>query len=166
MQKETKNERDVMRIMIWGTAVAFGFMAGALQVASAQARRFHFLSSRRSPLAAFLVGTGIVLGFWKIILNRASNARQKSLRFATEVVLLLLGMGAFLYPLRYGPSERLPDMFTGLITAASSRSLLLAALLVMTGKFLESDDKRNRVTSENAEAPPDGTKASKRKSSR
>ena len=109
MQSETKNERDVMRIMIWGTAVAFGFLAATLQALRPKPAGFTFQISALTILA-FAVGVGIVLGFWKIILNRSGSSRQKSLRFWAEVLLLCFGMGAFLYPLRFVPSEKLPEM--------------------------------------------------------
>ncbi len=156
MQRETKNERDVMRIMIWGTAIAFGFLAASLQALRPNTSGFTFQVSVLT-LLAFTVGVGIVIVFWKIILNRSGGARQKSRRIMAELVLLLVGMGAFLYPLRFVPTEKLPDMLTGLITAVCALSLL-GCLLVMMGKFLESDHKQNRLPSSNtAKKHPSGT---------
>src|SRR5581483_6004134 len=99
---------------------------------------------------------GFVVIFWRIMLSRAGGARQKSLRFWAELLLLLLGMAAFLYPLRFVPREKLPEMFTGLITAVCALSLL-GGLLVMMGRFLESDDKANQLTSrDEGEEPASG----------
>jgi len=148
MQNEAKNERDVMRIMISGTAVAFGFLAASLQALRPNPAGFTFQVSLLTFLA-FAVGVGIVFVFWKIILNRSGGARQKSLRFWAELLLLFLGMGAFLYPLRFVPAEKLPEMLTGLITAACALSLM-ACLLVMMGRFLESDDRENQLSSHDA----------------
>src|SRR5579863_9016086 len=100
MPTETKNERDVMRIIIWGSAVSFGFLAAALQALRPNPAGFTFQVSVIT-LLAFMVGVGIVFVFWKIVLNRSGGARQRSLRFWAEVILLLLGLGAFLYPLRF-----------------------------------------------------------------
>lgn len=143
MQKEAKNERDVLRIMIWGSAVAFGFLAAALQALRPRPAGFTFELSALTCLA-FILGTAVGVVFWKIILSRAGGARQRQVRFVIELVLLLLGAAAFLYPLRFVPTEKLPEMFIGLVTAAVALSIL-AGLLIMMGRFLESDDKKNRV---------------------
>lgn len=148
MQTETKNERDVLRIIIWGTAVAFGFLAASLQALRSNPAGFTFQVSVLT-FFAFAVGVGIVLGFWKIILNRSGGARQKSRRFWAELLLLLFGMAAFLYPLRFVPADKLPEMITGLIIAVFALSLV-GCLLVMVGRFLESDDRENQLPSQNA----------------
>ncbi len=148
MQSETKNERDVMRIMIWGTAIAFGFLAAVLQALRPNPAGFTFQVSALTFLA-FAVGVGIVFGFWKIILNRSGGPRQKSLRFWAEALMLCFGMGAFLYPLRFVPSEKLPEMLTGLVIAIFALSLV-GCLLVMMGKFLEADDRANQLPSHDA----------------
>lgn len=148
MPTETKNERDVFRIMIWGSAVSFGFLAAALQALRPNPAGFTFQVSALT-FFAFVLGVGMGFAFWKVVLSRASGARQKSLRFWAELLLVLLGMGAFLYPLRFVPREKLPEMFTGLVTAVCALSLL-GCLLVMMGRFLESDDKENQLSSEDA----------------
>jgi hypothetical protein len=148
MPDETKNERDVFQIIIWGTAVAFGFLAAALQALRPTPAGFTF---QVSPLTffAFAVGTGVFRLFWKIILNGSGGARQKSARFWAELALLVLGMAAFLYPLRFVPSEKLPEMITGLVTAAFALSML-GGLLVMAGRFFESDGGENQSSSDDA----------------
>lgn len=148
MQSETKNERDVMRIMIWGTAVAFGFLAASLQALRSNPAGFTFQISVFTFLA-FAAGVGITIAFWKIILNRSGGMRQKSRRFWAELLLLCFGMGAFLYPLRFVPSEKLPEMLTGLTIAVFALSLV-GCLLVMMGRFLESDDRENQLSSRDA----------------
>jgi len=143
VQKDTKNERDVLRIMIWGSAVAFGFLAAALQALRPRPAGFTFNISALTWLA-FILGTGVGVIFWKIVLSRAGGAREKRVRFVIELVLLLLGAAAFLYPLRFVPSEKLPELLIGLVTAAVALSIV-AGLLIMMGRFLGSDEKKNRL---------------------
>ena len=127
--------------MVWGSSLAFGFLGAALQALRPEPTGFTFRVSVMT-FAAFLIGTGIGYVFWKIILNRTGGTRQRSVRFFVEVLLLLLGVAAFLYPLRFVPADKLPEMFIGLITAVISLSLL-AGVLIEVGRFFESGDKQN-----------------------
>lgn len=131
--------------MVWGSALAFGFLAAVLQALRPRPAGIGLQFSALT-IVAFVLGMAIGVVFWKIILNRTGGARQRSVRFLVEILLFLLGTAAFLYPLRFVPADKLPEMFTGLITAACALGLL-AGLLILVGRYLESDDRKNRRNS-------------------
>src|SRR4051794_9599272 len=99
MTKEAKNEGDIVKVITYGTAIGFGFMLASLEALKRGETGFTFQVSFWTVLA-FALGPVIVLPFWKIIFNPATGLRQKILRGWAEMMLLLLGIGAFLYPLR------------------------------------------------------------------
>lgn len=138
--------------MVWGSALAFGFLGAVLQALRPRPAGFTFQVSVMT-FVAFAMGVAIGVVFWRIILNRVGGARQKSVRFLVELLVFLLGTAAFLYPLRFVPADKLPEMFTGLITAACALGLL-AGLLILVGRFFESDDRKNRRTSPEEKIDP------------
>ena len=142
MNKPAKNERDIFLIMKFGTALGFGCAAASLQALRASPTGFSFHVSSLA-LLAFMVGAAAVFACWKIILNRSANHRQKTLRFGVGLGLLLLGVGAFLYPLRFVPRDKFPDLFIGLVTAVCALSIG-AGILLLISRFFESDERENK----------------------
>ncbi len=142
MNKPAKNEREIFLIMKLGTAIGFGCAAASLQALRASPTGFSFHVSYLT-LVAFLVGAAAVFACWKIILNRSASSRQKTLRLGVGWLLLLLGVGAFLYPLRFVPREKFPDLFVGLVAAVCALSIG-ASILLLISRFLEADERENK----------------------
>ncbi|HZV33650.1 MAG TPA: hypothetical protein VFB72_03670, partial [Verrucomicrobiae bacterium] len=113
---ESKNERDIRRIMVAGTAIAFGCMAGSLEALRGGPGGFSFQISWRTFLA-FAVGGLAVVPFWNIVFGLVSNNRTRSRHVRAAILFLLIGIAAFLYPLRFIPKEKLPEVYTGLVFA-------------------------------------------------
>ena len=139
MKSESKNERDIRRIMIWGTAIGFGCLAASLEALRSSSSGFGFQVSPRTFLA-FVLGGAAVFPFWKIVFNLVSGNRQRKRHFWVALLFLLIGFAAFLYPTRFVPREQLKDLCTGLIFAICALSML-AGLLIMVGRFLEADER-------------------------
>jgi len=125
--------------MVLGTAIAFGCLVASLEALRSSPSGMSFQISLRT-LLAFALGAAAVFPFWKIVFNLVSRNRQRSRHVWAALLLLLIGVAAFLYPSRFVPSEKLHDMYIGLIFAVCALSLL-AGLLVMIGRFLESDSR-------------------------
>src|SRR5229473_155349 len=96
MTNEAKNEGDILKVISYGTAIGFGFMLASLEALRRGSTGFTFQVSFWT-LLAFALGPVIVLPFWKIIFNRSGGPRQRFLRGWAEMMLSLLGVGAFLY---------------------------------------------------------------------
>ena len=93
-------------------------------------------------LLAFVAGAIIAFPIWRLVLT-GTRLGQRNLNFATGamvVLLMVLGAGAFLYPLRYVPRDKWPEIRTGLITAVCALSGV-ACLLWGVKRFVDSDEK-------------------------
>jgi hypothetical protein len=58
------------------------------------------------------------------------------------VIVLVLGVGAFLYPLRFVPRDKWPEIRIGLITAVCALSGV-ACLLWGVKRFVDADEREN-----------------------
>jgi hypothetical protein len=142
MNDDSKTQRRLYPIFTFSTALAFGCMLGTLEALRPDADGFHFEVSYKT-LIAFVAGGAIAFPVWRLILN-GTRLGQRNLNFATGtmvVLLLVLGVGAFLYPLRYVPREKWPEIRTGLITAVCALSCV-AGLLWGVKRFVDSDEKK------------------------
>src|ERR1700755_3143258 len=100
MQTDPENQQKLYRVVTYSTALAFGAMIASLEALRPSSTGFSFEVSFKT-LIAFLLGGAIAFPFWKLIFNR-SNLSQRKLSFVWIgflTVLLMLGIGAFLYPL-------------------------------------------------------------------
>lgn len=140
---ESKNERDIRRIMVAGTAIAFGCMTGSLEALRSSPGGFSFQISWRT-FVAFVVGGLAVVPFWNIVFGLVSKNRTRSSHVRAAFLFLLVGIAAFLYPLRFVPKEKLPEVYTGLVIALCALSLV-AALLVTIARFLEKDSENHEI---------------------
>jgi hypothetical protein len=143
---ETKNERDIRRIMVGGTAIGFGFMVASLEALRSSSSGFSFQITWRTCVA-FVLGATALVPFWKIVFGLVSGDRTRSRHVWAALLFLLIGVAAFLYPTRYVPSEKLPELYTGFFLAVCTLSLL-AGILIVIGRFLEADDKNNQIHSD------------------
>ena len=130
-------DRDLKQITIWGSALPTGVMLAALQ---ALQRDFSFRFSVGS-LIAFIIGTALVLGFWQIIFNTT----KPIWRALASAILITIGLGAFLYPLRFVVPSRLAELFTGLCAAVCALSIM-AILMLKVRDFLNEDARTQALT--------------------
>jgi|SRR5579859_1715602 len=130
------NERDLFKVMAVSTALAFGALLASLESLRAGAAGFSFQVSLRT-LLAFLVGGGIALGYWAVVLRSGAAVRRTGL-VAGTVFLVSLGIGAFLYPLRFVSRDKLPDILVGLGLAACALSIV-GGLLWLVRRFFSQD---------------------------
>jgi len=140
----SRNERDLVRIASGSTALAFGVALGSLQSLRHDAAGFSFQLSFGTAVA-FAIGAVIGLLYWKLVTRSATRGASPLLR-AASFLLLLGGVGAFLYPLRFLPAEKLPDVYKGLAIAAVALSLI-GFILWRIKRFLDQDSARNESPS-------------------
>src|SRR5579862_1998246 len=110
------NEKDLFKVIKFSTALAFGALLASLESLRSSAGGFSFQLSYKT-LLAFLIGGGIALAYWAVVLRCGAATRRTGVVVGT-VLLALFGIGAFLYPLRFVPRDKLPDILIGLGLAA------------------------------------------------
>ena len=147
-----KHERDLLRVMIAGTAISFGFMAALLQTLRVDANGWVFALSGGTVLA-FLAGAGLTVGVWRLALRQQGRRGGRFARLLPPLVLLT-GVAAFLYPLRFVAAERLPDIGVGLVLATGALSFV-GWMLWRVGSYLEQDARQNAETGADGR-PPNG----------
>lgn len=139
MKTESKNERDIRIIMIAGTAIGFGCMAASLEALRSSSSGFSFQVTWRT-FVAFVLGAAAVVPVWKIAFGIVSKNRTRSRHVWAALLLLLVGVAAFLYPTRFIPSEKLPELYIGLSLAVMALSIL-ACILIAVARFFEETSK-------------------------
>jgi hypothetical protein len=129
-------DQDLKRVIVVATAISFGCMFAALQTLGPNVNptSFSFKVTGNTGVA-FLVGAASVLPFWKIIFD----SRQSFSRISMILLCSLVGAGAFLYPLRFIPKEKMPEIFTGLGLAVFALSTI-GAFLVKIGQALQNGE--------------------------
>jgi hypothetical protein len=142
MNQDSTNQRRLYPVVTYSSALAFGTMIASLEALRMGAAGITFQLTYRTFIA-FVLGGAIVVPFWRLIFHGSSLSRRKLtlLWIAVVAVLVLLGIGAFLYPLRYVPREKLQEITTGLVTAVCALSGV-AFLLWGVKRFVDSDQKQ------------------------
>ena len=132
-RQESKNARILLRIMVYSTALAFGFAFGWAESLRSGPTGFWF---KLSPwtLACATAGFLATLLFWRAVVN-GPKARRRG-----AIALIVAGLGLFLYPLRFVPSTQLPKIALGLGVAALVISTLGFIFWPMT-RFLEEETR-------------------------
>jgi uncharacterized membrane-anchored protein len=133
--------QELLRIAKICSALTWGAIMASLQALRPLGEGFSFQVSWLT-FAAFIGGTAAVYFFWWIVLHTTAGSHQKLWRRLAEVLLVLSGMAAFLYPLRFVPKAKLPEISLGLAVAAVALSIV-GCMLLGIRRFLNADDRQN-----------------------
>jgi hypothetical protein len=139
---EDGGDRELLRVMVLGTSLASGAMASSLEALHAGPTGFYFTLSWRTGVV-FVCGAALVLWVWKVVLNETDTPRQRLARRVAKGLLVLSAAAAFLYPLRFVPKSKLPEIAIGLGMAACALSIV-GYLLLRVRRFLEADERENQ----------------------
>jgi hypothetical protein len=131
--------KDLLRVITCGSALTWGGIMASLQALRPDATGFSFHASWLT-FVAFIAGTASVYFFWKVMLRKAAG--QKLWRRIAEALLILSGVAAFLYPLRFVPKAKLPEISIGPAIAFVALSMV-GFLLLAIRRFLLADARRN-----------------------
>ncbi len=126
----------VFRIIVFCLSLAFSVMFASLEMLRPTAFGFTFLPSWRT-LLTFVIGAAICVPCFKMIFHSPSKKR----RVAGLVLVVFTGMVSFLYPLRFLPTQRFGEIFTGLGIAFCFLSIIGGSLFVI-GRFLNADERK------------------------
>jgi hypothetical protein len=130
-QEEPALGGGLFKIVVASTALALGCMAAALQSLRRGASGFAFQFSF-GTFVAFAVGLAAGILYWKLASRNLFGARLGN------TLLVLAGVGAFLYPLRFVRADKVSDIAIGLGAATCAISLVGLLLLKMK-RFFEAD---------------------------
>jgi hypothetical protein len=133
--------KDLLRVISIGSALTWGGIMASLQALTPVATGFSFQVSWLT-FAAFVAGTAAVYYFWQILLRKRDGTHGKLLRLTAETLLVLSGAAAFLYPLRFVPKAKPPEISIGLATATVALSIV-GLLLLGIRRFLNADAAQN-----------------------
>src|SRR5687767_1301513 len=95
------HQRGFFKIARFASALAFGFLGGAMAALEKTSAGFAF-KFNAWVLAAFVAGIAIAWGYWTLVLAQQAQggSSRKSLRLYTAF-LIVLALLCFLYPLRF-----------------------------------------------------------------
>jgi hypothetical protein len=124
--------RAFLKIVIGSTALGLGCLAAAVEALRQDTGGFAFHVSA-GTFVAFAVGLAAGLYYWKLAAKSPLAAR------VATAFLVLAGIGGFLYPLRFVPSDKMGEIATGLGVAACAISIG-AVLLWRLKLFFDADD--------------------------
>ncbi len=150
-----KETRDFLRLAKWGTAISFGALTGSLSAMEVSASGFRFKFTW-GVLPAALVGVVAAFIYWRLLqklmvseaeattTGAAAKASVNLKKFAGFTALLFVAtLLAFLYPLRYAPSEKHQDIAFGMVLAFACIGGV-ARVVWWLKKMLDEDDQQNR----------------------
>jgi hypothetical protein len=155
---DSPNQRRLYPVFTISTALAFGCMVATLEALRPDATGFSFDPSYKTVIA-FIAGAAVVFPIWRVVLN-GTRLGKRNIRFVIGIeiaLLVLLGVGAFLYPLRFVPREKWPEIRTGLLTAIVALSCV-GGLLIGVKRLLDPDELPESVASKQ-KSPPEKTPA-------
>lgn len=141
---EKSNTSALFNIASYGAALAFGVMVATL---FALERTPNGLSFRLNvgAVVSFLVAAPVAWFYWRLIARMATERapEQRRKKFIVfSVGLLLIGVMAFLYPLKFVPPEKRKDVFIGLALAFGCIGGV-GLVMLKVRKFLEADLKHS-----------------------
>lgn len=118
-QLETsRTQRDFLRIARLGTAVAFGITGGVLAAVRNSGSGL-VLEFNGWVIPAVLLGAGVAWAYWHFILTRfVDRGSADKKRFVLYTILLgVLGLLCFLYPIRYVTRGSMSEVLQGVLMA-------------------------------------------------
>jgi hypothetical protein len=133
MNTPADNSRVLNRIIVVGLSMAFSALIASLETLRPAPSGFAFEFSWKT-LASFAVGLAVVVPCFRAIVYSQSKPR----RFSALIVVGLIGIASFFYPLRFVPREKYSAIFGGLALAAVALCIVVA-LLLMARRFFEKD---------------------------
>ncbi len=150
-----KDQQGLMQVAKLGTALSFGALTGSLWAMDAGPTGLRFKFSAGVMVAA-LVGVVVAFVYWRL-LQKMIATDEKSTAAGTDgkdsvdykkfvgftILLFVATLLAFLYPLRYAPSEKHQDIAFGMVLAFACIAGV-ARVVWWLKKVLDEDDQQNR----------------------
>jgi hypothetical protein len=137
MTTQAENDRLLNNIIVFGFSMAYGLVVASLQALRRTPTGFAIELSGWT-VVALLLGSTVMVPFFHLIVY----SQRRILRRAALALVVLVGLGAFFYPMRVVPREKFRAVFIGLAVAAGALSVLAVLLLVLR-RFFEREERQN-----------------------
>lgn|SRR5688572_27455736 len=128
------DDRPVFRIIVYCLSLAFSVLIASLETIRPATSAFTFEFSWRT-LLTFLIGAAIVVPCFRTIFLSPHIRR----RIVALAMVVMIGLSAFLYPLRFVPAHKYAAIFTGLAIAVATVTLV-GGILFTINRFLNADE--------------------------
>ena len=141
---EKSNTSALVNIASYGAALAFGVMVATMFALERTPNGLSF-KLNAAAVISFLVAAPVAYFYWRLIARMATERapeqrRKKFIVFSAG--LLLIGVMAFLYPLKFVPAEKRKDVFIGLALAFGCIGGV-GLVMLKVRRFLEADLKHS-----------------------
>ncbi len=127
--------------MVGSSALGSGCLIASLPIVQSGPGGIDFRWSNWA-VPAFVLGAAIAIGFWQLIFRlagrRGDEAASRRKLYAASAGLMLVALGAFIYPLRFVVPDRRTDVLIGLgmaVIVLSAVGMLIRTVV----KWLESE---------------------------
>ena len=148
-----KTDQNFRFIIVYSTAVAFGFMIATIEALGVNTSGFSFHPTWHT-LVAFGFGALLPWLAWRLVFaSTPANRRSRMAIFAA--VLGLLGLLGFFYPMRYVASEKMADLMIGFALAVGALSIA-GGLVWLVKRYLEADERRGEIAERRGDPKPRG----------
>jgi hypothetical protein len=138
MTSQASNDQLLNNIIVFGFSIAFGLVIASLQALKRTPSGFAIQLSGWT-LVALLIGAAVMVPCFRLIVF----SQRRYLRRAALAFVVLVGLGAFFYPMRVVPREKYRAVFTGLAVAVGALSVVAVLLLVLR-RFFEREDQQDK----------------------
>lgn len=141
---EKSNTSALFNIASYGAALAFGVMVATLFALERTPNGLSF-KLNAGAIISFLVAAPVAWFYWRLIARMATERapEQRRKKFIVfSIGLLLIGIMAFLYPLKFVPPEKRKDVFIGLALAFGCIGGV-GLVMLKVRRFLEADLKHS-----------------------
>ncbi len=135
MPTEQENEQLLKRIIVGGLSLSFSVLIASLEALRSTSSGFAFAVTWRTFIA-LLLGAAVVIPCFQVIVY----STRKYLRRLALVVVAMIGVTSFFYPLRFVPREKMGAIFGGLTLAAIALSIV-GGFLLLARRFFEGKSK-------------------------
>lgn len=147
MPKETSSDTGtsaLFRIAGAGAALAFGAMVATLFALRRSSGGGFEFEINALAIISFVAAASVAWFYWRMIermaVGRAPERRRKKF-VIFSIGLLLIGVLAFLYPMKFVPPEKRADVFSGLVLAFTVIAGV-GFVMLKVKRFLDADQQR------------------------
>ena len=127
VNSDSAGDKVLLRVMVFGTTMACAVMAACLEALRARDTGFYFAPSWRTGLVLVCSGALILWG-WRIVLDETDTPRHRLARRTVKGLLLAGAAASFLYPLRFVPKSKLPEIAIGLGMATQRKLFSISGI--------------------------------------
>ena len=137
MANNAKFDPDLSRIIVICLSLGFCTLVASMEALRVTSAGFGFAVTWRTLIAVVLAALVIVPCFYNLVYSDSKIGHRIS-----KLIIILIGVTGFFYPLRFVPHEQMRAIFGGLVMAICAIGLV-ATFLYLVHRFLQHDKEEN-----------------------